>query len=63
MEPVSIGLTGEEEVRGDGHANAIIDEPNNTSITNPRSASNHERTQENFFTLPPLCHNETTMGK
>ena len=32
-------------------------------ITNPRSASNHEKSQSNFFTLPLLCHNLTSYGK
>jgi hypothetical protein len=31
-----------------------------TRIVNPRSASNRERTQEIFFTLPLLCYNETS---
>src|SRR5262249_52783540 len=37
-------------------------EPNrpDTRITNPLSASNHQRSKANFFTLPLLCYNETS---
>src|SRR5215475_3766007 len=29
--------------------------PDDTRISNPRSASNRQKTQSNFFTLPLLC--------
>src|SRR5262245_51650032 len=38
-------------------------ERNDTRIINSHSASNRQRTQQIFSTLPLLCHNETTMGK
>src|SRR5215813_12669611 len=39
---------------------AVQSNPGDTRICNPRSASNCERIQENFSTLPLLCYNKTS---
>jgi hypothetical protein len=37
--------------------------PQEQRTLNPHSASNRKTTQENFPTLPLLCHNETAMAE
>jgi hypothetical protein len=49
-------LRTEEEERGHGPANATINEPNDTRISNPHSAPNREENKRDFLcfatTLP-----------
>ncbi len=42
---------------------SALSERDDTRIANPRVTSNPKRTQQNFSTLPLLCHRQTAMGK
>jgi hypothetical protein len=69
MSPESIFSESNGTTRGNSRRNYAQDRalaqmnPDDTRIANPHSASKRTRAQENFSTLPLLCHNETAMGK